>query len=279
MALGALCPTAHQLGFLIRYLIMAMLWMAFLEVGFVKFRREHATILLANWLIGLLGWAVLTPFDRQLGLAALLIGLTPTATAAPVITGMLGGRVEFVTGSLLVTNLAAGLLFPVILPPLLGTHADIPRLPFLVQTAGIVLVPFALAQAVRIAAPAITSRILTYRGASFYAWLTVLFLATANASHFMRTSFCGITSAAELALLAALLCLLNFSIGRRIGGAFLGQEASQSLGQKNTMLTLWLALTFVNPLVALGPTFYIICHNSYNAWQLARSKHRASPSP
>ena len=273
MVLGALCPAAHQLQFLIRYLVMAMLWMAFLNIQVAGFRREHGFVLAANWLIGLGAWAIFAGFNRDLALAALLIGMTPTATAAPVITGMLGGRVEFVTGSVVLTNVVAGLFFPLLLPPILGTHTPIPVLPFLYQTAGIVLVPLFLAQALRLGAPKLTKTILSHRQVSFYAWLLVLFLATANASHFMRTTVCGFGIAAQIALIAAGLCAVNFSVGRKIGGSTLAREASQSLGQKNTMLTIWLALTFVNPLVALGPTFYIVCHNSYNAWQLARSKH------
>jgi hypothetical protein len=31
----------------------------------------------------------------------------------------------------------------------------------------------------------------------------------------------------------------------------------------------WIALTFINPLVAMGPTFYILYHNLYNSWPLA----------
>jgi BASS family bile acid:Na+ symporter len=94
----------------------------------------------------------------------------------------------------------------------------------------------------------------------------------ADASHFLRSEFHGSGwQMAGMPLLAGLLCAANFAIGRKIGGVGLGREASQSLGQKNTMLTIWLAVKFLNPLVALGPVCYVLCHNGYNAWQLARS--------
>jgi hypothetical protein len=48
----------------------------------------------------------------------------------------------------------------------------------------------------------------------------------------------------------------------------LSREASQSLGQKNTTFTIYLALTFANPLVALGPTCYVLWHSLWNSWQL-----------
>lgn len=274
MTLGILCPGAHGLQFLIRYLIMAMLWMAFLDIRPAGFRKEHAVLLGANWLIGLTAWAILAPFDRELALAGLLIGLTPTATAAPVVTGMLGGKVEFVAASVMLTNVSAGVLFPLVLPfvcsvPKSGVAASIIGL--LIPTLVVILVPFAAAQAIRCASPRFTRAILTFRGLSFYAWLAVLFLILANASHFLRTEFHGSAWVmAGIPLLSALLCTANFAIGRKIGGIALAQEASQSLGQKNTMLTIWLAVTFLNPIVALGPTCYVLCHNGYNAWQLAR---------
>lgn len=46
------------------------------------------------------------------------------------------------------------------------------------------------------------------------------------------------------------------------------------LGQKNTTLTIYLALANANPLVALGPTFYVLWHNGWNTWQLHRYGRR-----
>jgi BASS family bile acid:Na+ symporter len=36
----------------------------------------------------------------------------------------------------------------------------------------------------------------------------------------------------------------------------------------------WIALAFINPVVALGPTFYIIYHNIYNSWQIIHLEKR-----
>jgi BASS family bile acid:Na+ symporter len=60
-----------------------------------------------------------------------------------------------------------------------------------------------------------------------------------------------------------------------LGGREYPREASQSLGQKNTTLTIYLALAYANPLVALGPTCYVIWHNLWNSWQLHRIRHDA----
>lgn len=273
MVLGVAIPAGHAFSFLIPYAIMGMLWLAFLDIRPIGFRREHLWILAANWAIGLGAWAVLRPVHPQLALAALLIGLTPTATASAVITGMLGGRVEFVAASVLLTNVAAGLLFPLVLPHLLGTQISIQTAPFLQKTVVIVMGPLLVAQALRIGAPGVTRSILRFRPFSFYLWLAVLFLVTANASHFLRGQWhagANLVQVGQIALIAGVLCAINFGVGRWIGGSEFGREASQSLGQKNTILTIWVALSFVSPLVALGPTFYVLYHNTYNAWQLSR---------
>ena len=82
----------------------------------------------------------------------------------------------------------------------------------------------------------------------------------------------------EIAAVTLFICAINFTLGRLIGGRAYGAEASQSLGQKNTSFTLLLALTYANPLVALGPTCYILWHNLWNSWQLHRvHRHAAHP--
>ena len=56
--------------------------------------------------------------------------------------------------------------------------------------------------------------------------------------------------------------------GALIGGRRYWQESSQALGQKNNSFVIWIALTFINPLVAMGPTFYVLYHNLYNSFQI-----------
>jgi BASS family bile acid:Na+ symporter len=106
---------------------------------------------------------------------------------------------------------------------------------------------------------------------SFGAWVLALFLVTANASHFLHRQPVPSTVLAGIAGSTALVCVANFALGRVIGGREFGREASQALGQKNTTFTIWLALTYASPLVALGPTCYVLWHNLWNSWQLHRA--------
>jgi BASS family bile acid:Na+ symporter len=103
-------------------------------------------------------------------------------------------------------------------------------------------------------------------------WVTAIFLITANASDFIRQhAETPHRVLLQIALASLLVCIANFSVGRWIGGREFSREASQSLGQKNTTFTIYLALTYASPVVALGPTCYVIWHNLWNSWQLRRA--------
>ena len=61
---------------------------------------------------------------------------------------------------------------------------------------------------------------------------------------------------------------MTFKLGELLGPTDQKLAGSLALGRKNTMFGLWLALTFVSPLVALGPICYIIIQNTYNSYQI-----------
>ena len=73
-----------------------------------------------------------------------------------------------------------------------------------------------------------------------------------------------------IALVSFLLCAVNFTLGKMLGGKEFSRESSQTLGQKNTTLTIFLALSFGTPESALGPVFYVLWHNLWNAFQMFR---------
>jgi BASS family bile acid:Na+ symporter len=72
-----------------------------------------------------------------------------------------------------------------------------------------------------------------------------------------------------LAIVSLIVCVLQFYAGRKIGNR-LGDRISgaQGLGQKNTALGMWLALTYLNPIVSIAPAAYIIWQNIINSAQI-----------
>ena len=275
MGLGGLVPQMHVLSWCIRWLIVAMLFVVFLEVRLrgQALHGRQGVLLLANIFMGAAaGAAGGLAGGRDVALAALFAGISPTATAAPVIVGLLRGRVDYVTTVFLLTNLVIAGLMPLALPVVLG-HAT-PEA-FARISGGVclvVFVPMALAWAVRAAHARAADWPARLRGVSFALWVAAILLITADASHFLRTQ-AGLSHPVlfKIAAVTLLVCAANFALGRMIGGRRLALECSQSLGQKNTTFTIFLALTYASPLVALGPTFYVIWHNLWNAWQLHRA--------
>jgi BASS family bile acid:Na+ symporter len=106
---------------------------------------------------------------------------------------------------------------------------------------------------------------------SFLLWLINLFLVSAKVSDFIRGgNISSLSVLLYIALISLGLCIINFTLGAWIGGDQFRREASQALGQKNLGYVIWIALAFLNPLVAVGPTFYIVYHHIYNSWLIYR---------
>jgi BASS family bile acid:Na+ symporter len=273
-ALGALIPQAHAASAAIQWLIMGMLFPVFLGTTWTRrsLHRSQIILLVVNLLMAFIGLALgRLVGGREVGLAGFFAGIAPTAAAAPVIISFMRRDVTYVTASFLLTNVVIAALLPLLLPWVLG-EVDATLFGRIGgSVALIIFLPMALALLVRHLHPPALAWPARLRNISFAAWMLTLFLVMANASHFLRTQ-ADVSQVVlfEIAGVTLFICAANFALGRWIGGRDYPSEASQSLGQKNTSFTLYLALTYANPLVALGPTCYILWHNLWNAWQLHR---------
>ena len=275
LTLGACLPALAPWSWLIRWILLFMLFLAFLEVDPRTARpvRAHLKLLLVWPFFAGLGWLILRPFGEQAALAGFLVGATPTATAAPVVTGLLGGQVGFVTVSVLGSNLIAAFALPAALAMLPGTHAAAPGTSVLLDTLVLIGAPLGFAQGIRFVSPEITRALQRLRGASFPLWVVALALIAARTSRFLL-DHPEVPRSQVLAIFAGsgVLCAAHFLAGRLAGRPDLSLEAGQSIGQKNTMLTLWLGLAAVGPVAALGPASYVLWHNLWNGFQLSRKQ-------
>ncbi len=283
MTLGALLPQAHVFAWAIRWLVMAMLFLVFLQTRLSRsaLHRQHFFLFAANLALGFAGWGVGGLLGgRDIALAAFFCGITPTAIAAPVIISFLRGRVDFVAAAFLLTNVGIAALMPLMLPLVLGR----PTPEAFAQVSGsvglVVFVPMSAAYLVRALHPRAAEWPGRLRNVSFGLWVTSIFFITANASDFIRHhADTPLRLLLQIAGASLLMCIASFAFGRVIGGREFPREASQALGQKNTTFTIYLALTYASPLVALGPTFYVVWHNLWNSWQLHRAARAAAHPP
>jgi len=104
---------------------------------------------------------------------------------------------------------------------------------------------------------------------SFPLFLTNIVIACGNASFFVQNNQEVIgQELIGIFLLVSGLCVVQFQIGALIGKQNNPLTYSLALGRKNTMIGLWMALSYFNPVIALGPIFYIVLHNMYNSYQI-----------
>jgi len=277
MVLGILFPQFGSLSFLIQYLLMAMLFFAFLDIKFSPrtIQKGVLWVVLANIAVAFAAFYILRPFNLNLALTAFVTGIAPTAIAAPVIIGFLQGQVEFVVGAVLLGNITMSLVLPVALPFVVGDVVKVSIWQVLQPVLVTMFVPLILASASQLLPRKAKSVIQRGKVFSFTFWLLALLISTAKASDFLRHDVsASVTAVLPIALISLILCVINFTLGAVLGGENFRQESSQSLGQKNNAFVIWVALTFINPLVAMGPTFYILYHNLYNSWQIYQFERR-----
>jgi BASS family bile acid:Na+ symporter len=277
MVIGALLPSFHTLSFLIQYFLMVMLFFAFLDIEFRlrTFQKSVLWVLVANVVLAFIGYATFVSFDLTLALSAFMTAIAPTAIAAPVITGFIQREVEYVVAALILTNISSAVIVPIALPSLLGAEIRISIWEVLQPVLIVMFAPFILARLVSFFPQKAQTFIRKGKPLSFPLWLVNLFIISANASNFLRNENSNSPSTlVTIALVSLAICIVNFSVGALLGGRRHWQEASQSLGQKNLSFVIWIALTFINPLVAMGPMFYIVYHHLYNSWSIYQFEKR-----
>ncbi len=271
---GIIFPYGSNYTFLVRYLLMLMLFFSFLDARLEKeiVRKNHFVILITIIISSILVYYILKPFSLVLAQTAFVTAIAPTAISAPVIISLKKGKVEFVSFSLLLNNVVIALLIPFLLPILMNSDSDISVGNILLPIIITLLAPFAAAQLTKKFLPKIWRVLVGWKDSSFYLLIINIYVATSEASQYLRS---GLTSEIEIVLLisltSALLCILFFSLGWFIGGKEFALEASQSLGQKNNAFTIWISLSFVSPIASLGPIFYVLFQNIYISWELFKS--------
>ena len=276
MILGGIFYTFfNSIAALTPYLIFAMLLLTFckLSPGEVRFSPLHIW-LVAIQLIGSLAFYLLFfQFNSTLAESALICVLAPTATSAAVVTGMLGGSVACLTTYTLIGNLVVAIVAPVIFS-LIGTHSDLAFMDSFIQicikVGPLLIFPLLVAWGMQKFTPKTHGKLLSLHQLSFYLWAVALMIVTGRTVSFLLSQENpDILVEILIALSSLIICILQFTIGRKIGRKYNNTIAGgQGLGQKNTILAIWMAQVFLSPISSLGPASYVLWQNIINSWQL-----------
>lgn len=195
--------------------------------------------------------------------------ICPTATAAAVVTGKLGGNSATLTTYTLLSNLLGAVMVPLIFP-LVEPHEGLTFwnafLKILSKVFPLLLAPFFLALFLKRFVKNVYHWLMARSGMAFYIWAFALALVMGQTARSLLNSD---ISSWLVALGGLLTCLLQFLWGKRIGSRYHDRiSAGQALGQKNTVLAIWMASTYLHPLAAIAPGSYVVWQNIINSYQL-----------
>lgn len=264
-------------------LIFAQLLLTFckVDVADLKPKAWHGWLLLFQTLSCLLlsSLLVFCPMDelyREVFEGAMVCLICPTATAAAVITGKLGGSAASLTTYTLMSNLLAAVAVPLVFP-LVEPHSEVTFwlafLKILSKVFPLLLCPFLLAWLLRLWMPALHHWLLERHNAAFYLWGVALAIVSGQTVRSLVNSTAPVYVEWLIALAGLVACCLQFYLGKRIGGHYKERiSGGQALGQKNTVLAIWMAYTYLNPLSSVGPGSYVLWQNIINSYQLWKKR-------
>lgn len=252
------------------FFIFSMLFCTFCRVNVRDMKPSWLHLwLMVVQIVGTVAiYYLLRPFGDTVAQGGMICALAPMAMGAVVIAGMLGANIATMATHSLVCNIAIAF----IAPPLLSAWGDgsCTVMEILARVAPLLIAPFVVAQLCRWATPKVAGWIGSHALISFYLWLLSLIVIMGKTTKFIIDNCTEhLTTEIVLAVVALIVCLAQFGIGRYLGRRY-GDEAAggQALGQKNTVLAIWLAQSFLNPLSCVAPTAYIVWQNLVNSYQI-----------
>lgn len=279
MIVGAVFyPWMGYITFLSPYLIFIMLFITYCKLTPKDFKpnKFEFSLLAVQILFAGLSYLIFCFWNKILAEGIFICFFISTATAAPVITSMLGGSISKVATYSLLSNAVIAFLGPIVLAAI-GDHPEITFkesfLMILKQVFPLILLPLALALSLRKFTPKIHEYVVNKQQVSFYCWCISLLIVVGGCTSFAIQNWTPEVTGTMimLALGALAACLLQFKTGRYVGKHFGDRVAGgQALGQKNTVLAVWLALAYLNPMASIAPAAYVAWQNIVNSWQLIR---------
>lgn len=275
-------PTGDVLGPLAVRLMPAVLF-TLLYVTFCKIEIKEMKPRLWHFLLqcirtslaGFFVWLITLSDDADTKLlleGVFICVICPTAAAAPVVTEKLGGSIGSLTTYTIIANMFTMVIIPLFFP-MVEKEADISFLSasFMVlrNVTSVLVVPLLLALLSRRFFPRFVDKIKSRRNLAFYLWCVNLSIVTGVTIKNITHAEVSGKLLMGMLMLPLAVTLAQFAIGKAVGRPFGASiSAGQALGQKNTVVGIWLTITFLNPLAAVSPGAYVIWQNLVNAWQL-----------
>ena len=277
--------------------VFSTLFVTFCKVDFHQMRphRWHLGVLLVQIVLTAVNVAAIlllhshlrnleaSQLEGQGGLllleAVLTCVIAPSATAAPVIVGKLGGNISTMSAFTVISSFAQALIIPVVFP-LLEPSADLSFwaafLVILRKLALVLLLPLLLGWTVQHTSQRLHLWIASKPNLSFYCWAFSLAITAGITVKNIVHSEASLVLLAAIALATLVVCFVQYALGRGVGH-WLGEplNSGQALFQKNTALSIWVSYIYLNPVASVGAGCYVLWQNVINSleiWQYQRKQ-------
>ena len=269
-------------SFITPWLIFAQLLLTFCKIDIRELRpkRWHLGLLLIQACSCALAASVLLyvpmgELSTGIWQGMMVCLICPTATAAAVITGKLGGNAATLTTYTLFSNLLGAVMVPLVFP-LVEPHEGLTFwnafFRILSKVFPLLLSPLFVALFLRYYVKNVHHWLMEHSGMAFYIWAFALALVMGQTARSLINS--DIT-AWLVALGGLFTCVVQFFFGKRIGSIYNDRiSAGQALGQKNTVLAIWMASAYLHPLATIAPGSYVLWQNIINSYQLWKKRKR-----
>ena len=259
--------------------MFALLYVTFckIEIKEMKPQGWHFILQLIRTSLALLMVVLIFEFGSNPNVKLVIEGaficfICPTAAAVAVVTEKLGGSIGSLTTYTVIANIFTMVIIPSLFP-MVEKGADVSFLYMSMMVfrnvTTVLVVPLFLALLSRKYLPKFVDKVKSIKDLGFYMWcfnLTILMGETVR--NLLHATVSGWTLALLL-IVPLFVCLIQFAIGKAVGNHYDARiSAGQTLGQKNTVVGIWLTLTFLNPLAAVAPGAYVVWQNLVNGWQL-----------
>jgi BASS family bile acid:Na+ symporter len=264
------------------YLLSLMLFITYCRISWsdIRLTKFHYILLAIQYIGSALIYLAVRPFNETLAQAVMICVLAPTATSAPVVVSILGGNIASVAAFSMFSNLSVAFVAPLYLSLIGQTGSEVPFITsfwyIFRKVVPIIVLPFFVALFLKKASPDLHRKVRSAQIVSFYIWAAALTVVIGNVANFVIAQDDGkYTLEIVIGLISLAVCLLQFGTGRMIGSRFDRTIAGgQGLGQKNTILAIWLTQTYLNPVASLGPGLYVLWQNLVNSYQIWRKNKK-----
>lgn len=285
-------PAADVLGpfceFLMPMSMFVVLYATFTKVDFrqIHYRSWHGVVFLCQWVLIILLGAIALLLKRwgnagntvYIVEAMLVCVIAPCASAAPVVTGKLGGNVTDMTAFTLVSTLIAAVMIPAVFPviePREGVTFVSAFLVILQQLMKILVLPLLLAMLTRRYIKPLYRWIQRTPNLAFYGWCFSLSITAGVTMRNIIHASDDLLALLFIAITTLCIAFFQFFLGKGIGKRHNDVICTpQAMFQKNTALAIWVAYLYLSSMASIGAGCYVLWQNLINSLEIYKHQQK-----